>query len=321
MKLWVGLGNPGAKYAGNRHNIGFMAVDRIAADHGFTPWRKSFQGLVAEGRLGTEKVALLKPETFMNLSGQSVQAAVAFWKLPLADLTVFHDELDLAPGKLRLKQGGGHAGHNGLRSIHGHLGDDYARVRLGIGHPGHKDAVAAYVLHDFAKADAEWLEDLLRGISDGAEALATGGRGSDAPDPVAESRRFLAARRNSFPTLDDAAERLAQAVSNHDNIVGYLKARHNLRVRRLPSSVMVGSIRRLDRHRKEILLDDGLDTASQLFQLALQLAYLEMRDDIDAVANEGAFVTESGERLTRRALAPQQLFKQIAGVHDVILKH
>ncbi|MFN4204019.1 MAG: aminoacyl-tRNA hydrolase [Tabrizicola sp.] len=174
MKLWVGLGNPGAKYAGNRHNIGFMAVDRIAADHGFSPWRKAFQGLVSEGRLGTEKVALLKPETFMNLSGQSVQAAVAFWKLPLADVTVFHDELDLAPGKLRLKQGGGHAGHNGLRSIHAHLGDDYARVRLGIGHPGQKDAVAAYVLHDFAKADADWLEDLLRGISDGAEALAMG---------------------------------------------------------------------------------------------------------------------------------------------------
>lgn len=174
MKLWVGLGNPGAKYAGNRHNIGFMALDRIAADHGFTPWRKAFQGLVSEGRLGAEKVALLKPETFMNLSGQSVQAAVAFWKLPLADLTVFHDELDLAPGKLRLKQGGGHAGHNGLRSIHGHLGEAYVRVRLGIGHPGHKDAVAAYVLHDFAKSDADWLEDLLRGISDGAEALAAG---------------------------------------------------------------------------------------------------------------------------------------------------
>ena len=172
MKLWVGLGNPGAKYSGNRHNIGFMALDRIAADHGFTPWRKVHHGLVAEGRLGTEKVALLKPETFMNLSGQSVQSAVAFWKLPLTDLTVFHDELDLAPGKLRLKQGGGHAGHNGLRSIHAHLGEAYARVRLGIGHPGHKDAVAAYVLHDFAKADAEWLEDLLRGISDGAEAPA-----------------------------------------------------------------------------------------------------------------------------------------------------
>jgi PTH1 family peptidyl-tRNA hydrolase len=174
VKLFVGLGNPGAKYAGNRHNIGFMAVDRIAADHGFSPWRKGFQGLVSEGRLGAEKVALLKPETFMNLSGQSVQAAVAFWKLPLGDVTVFHDELDLAPGKLRLKQGGGHAGHNGLRSIHAHLGDGYARVRLGIGHPGHKDAVAGYVLHDFAKADQDWLEDLMRGISDGAEALAAG---------------------------------------------------------------------------------------------------------------------------------------------------
>ena len=174
MKLWVGLGNPGAKYAGTRHNIGFVALDRIAADHGFTPWRKAHHGLVAEGRLGDEKVALLKPETFMNLSGPSVQSAVTFWKLPLADLTVFHDELDLAPGKMRLKQGGGHAGHNGLRSIHGHLGEAYARVRLGIGHPGHKDAVAAYVLHDFAKADADWLDDLLCGISEGAPALAAG---------------------------------------------------------------------------------------------------------------------------------------------------
>ncbi len=174
MKLWVGLGNPGSKYAGNRHNIGFMAVDRIAADHDFAPWRKAHHGLFAEGRIGAEKIALLKPETFMNLSGQSVQSAVAFWKLPLTDLTVFHDELDLAPGKLRLKQGGGHAGHNGLRSIHGHLGDNYARVRLGIGHPGHKDAVAAYVLHDFAKADTDWMADLLHGISDGAAALAAG---------------------------------------------------------------------------------------------------------------------------------------------------
>ena len=133
-----------------------------------------FQGLACEGRLGGEKVVLLKPETFMNLSGQSVQAAVTFYKLQLADVTVFHDELDLAPGKLRVKQGGGHAGHNGLRSIHQHLGEAYGRVRLGIGHPGHKDAVAAYVLHDFAKADQDWLDDLLRGISDGAAALAEG---------------------------------------------------------------------------------------------------------------------------------------------------
>jgi PTH1 family peptidyl-tRNA hydrolase len=174
MRLFVGLGNPGAKYAGNRHNIGFMALDRIAADHGFGPWRKAFHGLVTEGRLGLEKVVALKPETFMNLSGQSVQAAVAFHKLALNEVVVFHDELDLAPGKLRVKQGGGHAGHNGLRSIHGHLGEAYGRVRLGIGHPGHKDAVAAYVLNDFAKADAGWLDDLLRGISDGAVALAAG---------------------------------------------------------------------------------------------------------------------------------------------------
>ena len=174
MKLFVGLGNPGAKYAGNRHNIGFMALDHIASDHGFSGWRKAFQGEVAEGRLGREKVVLLKPATFMNLSGQSARAAVDFYKFGLEDITVFHDELDLAPGKLRLKQGGGHAGHNGLRSIHAHLGEAYGRVRLGIGHPGHKDAVAHYVLNDFAKADQAWLEDLLSGISDGAAALAEG---------------------------------------------------------------------------------------------------------------------------------------------------
>ena len=174
MKLFVGLGNPGAKYAGNRHNIGFMALDRIAADHGFAPWRRAFQGLVAEGRLGGEKLLLLKPETFMNLSGQSVRAALDFYKLDLSAITVFHDELDLIPGKARVKQGGGHAGHNGLRSIHDHLGDAYARVRLGIGHPGHKDAVAGYVLQDFAKTEQDWLDDLLRGISDGAVALAEG---------------------------------------------------------------------------------------------------------------------------------------------------
>ena len=174
MRLFVGLGNPGAKYAGNRHNIGFMAVDRIATDHGFGPWRKAFHGLVAEGRLGAEKVVLLKPETFMNLSGQSVQGAVTFYKLALNEVVVLHDELDLAPGKLRVKQGGGHAGHNGLRSIHAHLGEAYGRVRLGIGHPGHKDAVAGYVLNDFPKADADWLDDLMRGISEGAEALAAG---------------------------------------------------------------------------------------------------------------------------------------------------
>jgi PTH1 family peptidyl-tRNA hydrolase len=174
MKLWVGLGNPGAKYAGNRHNIGWMAVERIAEDHGFGPWRSKFQGSVTEGMLGGDKVLLLKPETFMNLSGQSVGEAMRFYKLAPGDVTVFHDELDLAPGKVRLKQGGGHAGHNGLRSIHQHIGADYARVRLGIGHPGHKDRVAAYVLSDFAKADQDWLDDVLRGVADGAPDLAAG---------------------------------------------------------------------------------------------------------------------------------------------------
>jgi len=174
MKLIVGLGNPGAKYARNRHNIGFMAVDAIAANHGFSPWRSKFQGLLSDGRLGHAKVVLLKPQTFMNLSGHSVGAAVRFYKLNPEDVIVFHDELDLAPGKLRLKNGGGHAGHNGLRSIHQHIGPDYARVRLGIGHPGHKDRVTGYVLGDFAKADQEWLDDLLRGITDGAPDLGSG---------------------------------------------------------------------------------------------------------------------------------------------------
>ncbi|XDA97173.1 aminoacyl-tRNA hydrolase [Sulfitobacter sp. LCG007] len=172
MKLIVGLGNPGGKYAGNRHNIGFMALDRIAGDHGLPDWRGKFQGSISEGRLGEERVILLKPETYMNNSGQSVQAAMRFHKLEPADLIVLHDEIDLDPGKLRCKTGGGHAGHNGLRSIHAHVGPDYHRVRLGVGHPGHKDAVAAYVLGDFAKADQDWLEDMLRGISDGAPHLA-----------------------------------------------------------------------------------------------------------------------------------------------------
>jgi len=174
MKLFVGLGNPGAKYAENRHNIGYMAVDRIASAHNFTPWRVKFQGRFSEGRLGREKVILLKPETFMNLSGQSVGEAMRFYKLYPEDITVFHDELDLIPGKCRVKIGGGHAGHNGLRSIHQHIGPEYQRVRLGIGHPGDKSKVSGYVLRDFAKSEAGWLDDVLRGIDDGSIALAEG---------------------------------------------------------------------------------------------------------------------------------------------------
>ncbi|WP_425093732.1 aminoacyl-tRNA hydrolase [Tropicimonas sp. S265A] len=177
MKLFVGLGNPGTKYARNRHNIGFMAVDQIADDHAFPPWRSKFQGQLSEGRLGRERVALLKPETYMNNSGQSVGEAMRFFKLEPEDVVVFHDELDLAPGKCRIKSGGGHAGHNGLRSLHAHIGADYDRVRMGIGHPGHKDRVSPYVLGDFAKADADWLDALIRGIGDGAVFLADGDTG------------------------------------------------------------------------------------------------------------------------------------------------
>ena len=177
MQLFVGLGNPGAKYVRNRHNVGFMALDQIAGDHGFSPWRGKFQGSLTEGRLGDDKVILLKPETYMNNSGQSVGEAMRFYKLTPARVTVFHDEIDLAPGKLRVKQGGGHAGHNGLRSLHAHIGADYARVRIGVGHPGHKDAVPGYVLRDFPKADEEWLDDMLRGIGDGAPHLAAGDTG------------------------------------------------------------------------------------------------------------------------------------------------
>jgi PTH1 family peptidyl-tRNA hydrolase len=177
MQLWVGLGNPGGKYAGNRHNIGYMALDRIAEEHGFSPWRSKFQGSLSEGRFGSEKLALLKPETFMNLSGQSVGEAMRFFKLEPGDVTVFHDELDLAPGKVRVKTGGGHAGHNGLRSLHAHIGAEYDRVRIGIGHPGHKDRVSGYVLSDFAKAEQDGLDDLLRGIADGAPDLAAGDKG------------------------------------------------------------------------------------------------------------------------------------------------
>ena len=174
MRLFVGLGNPGARYAQNRHNIGFMALDAIAGAHGFGPWTRKFQAEVSEGRLGGDKVLLIKPQTFMNRSGDAVAEAVRFYKLTPADMVVFHDELDLAPGRCRAKAGGGHAGHNGLRSIIGHLGPAFERVRIGIGHPGHKDAVAGYVLHDFARSDAAWIDPLMQGIADGAPALAQG---------------------------------------------------------------------------------------------------------------------------------------------------
>ncbi|BAB49760.1 MULTISPECIES: aminoacyl-tRNA hydrolase [Mesorhizobium] len=174
MLVFAGLGNPGAKYADNRHNVGFMAADAIARRHSFSPWSKKFQGLIAEGTIAGEKIILIKPQTFMNLSGQSVGEALRFYKLELSALTVFYDEIDLAEGKLRIKTGGGAGGHNGIRSIDGHIGNAYRRVRIGVGHPGIKEMVQHHVLGDFAKADREWLDPLLDAIADNAAMIVKG---------------------------------------------------------------------------------------------------------------------------------------------------
>jgi PTH1 family peptidyl-tRNA hydrolase len=174
VQLWVGLGNPGGQYALHRHNVGFMAVDTIAEVHGFAPPQKKFQGWLQEGRIGPEKILLLKPATFMNESGRAVSEALRFYKLDMADLTVFHDELDLAPMKVKVRRGGGLAGHNGLRSIDQHLGPDFRRVRIGIGHPGHKDRVTGHVLGNYAKNEMDALADMLGAIAAEAGWLAKG---------------------------------------------------------------------------------------------------------------------------------------------------
>jgi PTH1 family peptidyl-tRNA hydrolase len=174
MFLLVGLGNPGAAYSRNRHNIGFMAVDEIVRRHGLSSWRSKYQGDCAEGTIGTERILALKPTTFMNLSGQAVAAAARFHKIPTEQIIVFHDELDLPPGRMRIKKGGGAGGHNGLKSVDAHLGADYWRVRLGIGHPGDKNLVSPYVLGDFPKADQAWLEPLIDGVGRHAAQLLAG---------------------------------------------------------------------------------------------------------------------------------------------------
>ena len=174
MLLFAGLGNPGAKYANNRHNVGFMAADAIVRRHSFSPWTKKFQAEVAEGRLGSEKVLLIKPQTFMNLSGQSVGEVMRFYKLDSSAITVLYDEIDLAAGKIRVKTGGSAGGHNGIRSIDQHIGNDYRRVRIGVGHPGARELVHGYVLGDFTKADRDWLDPMLASVADNADMLANG---------------------------------------------------------------------------------------------------------------------------------------------------
>ncbi|MBP0614852.1 aminoacyl-tRNA hydrolase [Jiella mangrovi] len=223
MFLISGLGNPGSKYAGNRHNIGFMAVDEIARQHGFPGFSKKFSGEIAEGMIGGEKVLLLKPLTFMNESGRSVGEAARFYKIEPKDIVVIHDELDLAPGKMRVKTGGGHGGHNGLKSIDAHLGTrDYRRVRLGIGHPGSKERVNPHVLGDFAKVDREWLEPFIDAIARHIDSLvagedamfmnkvsvATGGReepagakGSASAKPAAKGKSHIRQARGAGPQV------------------------------------------------------------------------------------------------------------------------
>jgi PTH1 family peptidyl-tRNA hydrolase len=197
MRLFVGLGNPGAKYAHNRHNIGFMAVDEIARRHGFAPWRRRFQGESSEGTLDHERVVLFRPATFMNESGRAVQEAANFFKLVAGEITVFQDELELPAAKVRVKVGGGIAGHNGLRSISAHIGNDYRRVRLGIGHPGVKELVHGYVLSDFAKDERAWVQALCAAIADNAALLAAGS------DSTFQNKVHLAMQAKGFFDKDD----------------------------------------------------------------------------------------------------------------------
>jgi len=200
MRLFVGLGNPGAKHAGNRHNIGFMVVEAIAKRHGFAPWRRRFQGVATEGTIGREKVLLLLPGTYMNESGRAVAEAMHFYKMPLGDIVVFHDEIELPPAKVRVKTGGGIAGHNGLRSISAHVGNDYRRVRIGVGHPGVKELVHAHVLGDFAKSERLWVETLCDVIADNAELLAL------AKDSSFQNKVHLAMSAKGFGEAKDSKD-------------------------------------------------------------------------------------------------------------------
>lgn len=198
MFLVVGLGNPGQAYADNRHNIGFMAADEIVRRHGFSPWRKKFHGELSDGVVDGDKVLVLKPETYMNESGRAVLAAATFYKIPPEDIIIFHDEIDLAPGKLRVKRGGGHAGHNGLRSIHAGLGANYARVRMGVGHPGDKEQVKNYVLKDFAKADDVWLDPMVDGCAKYLSMLLAG----DDPSYMSKVAHEISPNRPNAPHPD-----------------------------------------------------------------------------------------------------------------------
>lgn len=213
MHLIVGLGNPGDKYSRNRHNIGFLAVEEIARRHGFPPFREKFKGLVSEGTIAGEKVLILKPQTWMNSSGESVEAALQFYKLTPAEVSVVYDEIDLVPGKSRIKRGGGNGGHNGLRSIDPRIGPDYRRIRLGVGHPGHKDRVMPWVLGDFSKPDLVWLEPLLTALADNAD-LIVKGDDNTLMNKLAVAVNGDAAARDARPETADPTRKKAQPQSH-----------------------------------------------------------------------------------------------------------
>ena len=203
MQLFAGLGNPGSRYAGNRHNIGFSAIEAIASRFKAQPWRARFQGLFTEANIGDQRVLLLKPQTFMNESGNAVGACARFYKIDPGALVVFHDELDLEPGRLRVKTGGGDAGHNGLRSITAALDKSYRRVRMGIGHPGRKELVHSYVLSDFAKSELPWVEDLCAAVASNAALLASGA------GPAFQNRVILAMRERGWADAKPAGKKTA----------------------------------------------------------------------------------------------------------------
>ncbi|HAU78531.1 MAG TPA: aminoacyl-tRNA hydrolase [Agrobacterium sp.] len=223
MKIIAGLGNPGTQYAGNRHNIGFMAVDAIQRLPSFAPWSKKFKAEISEGEIAGEKVLLMKPQTYMNLSGESVGEAMRFFKLTPADIIAIHDELDLPAGRVRIKTGGGHGGHNGLKSLDAHCGKDYRRLRLGIGHPGDKERVHGHVLGDFAKADRVWLEPLLDAIADNATMLVK------AEDSQLMNKLALAT--GSKPEAEKPAKAAKPAAQSHIH-----QARNSAQPKKLPET-------------------------------------------------------------------------------------
>ncbi|CUW85369.1 aminoacyl-tRNA hydrolase [Agrobacterium sp. CG160-95] len=223
MKIIAGLGNPGAQYAGNRHNIGFMAVDALQRLPSFSPWARKFKAEISEGEIGGEKVLLMKPLTYMNLSGESVGEAMRFFKLAPADIIVIHDELDLLAGRARIKTGGGHGGHNGLKSIDAHCGKEYRRLRLGIGHPGDKERVHGHVLGDFAKTDRVWLDPLLDAIADNAAMLV---KSEDS-----QLMNKLAPATGSKPETEKPAKAAKPAAQSHIH-----QARNNAQPKKLPET-------------------------------------------------------------------------------------